>query len=184
MQVFFTATNLNIFCCHTPHIKRLEFQKGSIRYWWIRFFRWILQVKMFKCFIYDMPDAFHKHTITLNPVWILGLRLILSFAGLEVRVEAATRECQYFQTAKRVANGVIYHPLCSTETPLTALRRFIFLRLRVKTSMVSSVFNFQFSTTWINSFDSLDLHCLVLGDMILERVSDFTDAVDVSKPWI
>ena len=45
-----------------------------------------------------------------NPVWILGLRLILCFAGLEVKVEAVPREC----------------PICSVEAPLTALRRSIY----------------------------------------------------------
>ena len=50
--------------------------------------------------------------------------------------------------------------------------------------MVSSEFNFQFSTIWIGSFDSLELHCHVLGDMIPEGVSDSIDVIVVSKPWI
>ena len=64
--MFFTATRLNIFCCHSPHIKRSEFQEVSIRYWWIKVFRQILCVQTFKCFIYNIPVAFHKHVITLN----------------------------------------------------------------------------------------------------------------------
>ena len=198
MQVFFTAKRLNIFCCHNPHRKRPEFQVGSIRYWWIRVFRQILHAQTFKCFIYNIHLLFINMQLWWitgnttswysNPVWLLGLRLILCFAGLEVRVEAVPTECQYFQTAKRVANGVIFHPLCSVETPLTVLRWsiffFFFLRIRIKTSTVSSVFNFQFSKIWISSFGSLDFCCLVLGDMILEGESDSTDVVDVSKPWI
>ena len=136
MQVFFTAKRLNIFCCHNPNRKRPEFQVGSIRYWWIRVFRQILHAQTFKCFIYNIHLLFINMQLwwitgntTLwysNPVWLLGLRLILCFAGLEVRVEAVPTECQYFQTAKRVANGVIFHPLCSVETPLKVLRRSIF----------------------------------------------------------
>ena len=113
-----------------------------------------------------------------NPIWILGLRLILYFAGLKVRAEAVPTECQYFQTTKHVANGVIFHPLCSGET-LTVLRRSIFLRLRVKTSAIILCIQLPILNNLNQFLDSLYLYYLVLGDMI----PDSTDVV-VFKPWI
>ena len=114
-------------------------------------------------------------------------------AGLEVRVEAVPTECQYFQTAKRVANGVIFHPLCSVETPLTVLRRSIFFLFYFilfyfffenKDHDLYCVLCIQLPILKnLNQFlGSLDFCCLVLGDMILEGESDSTDVVDVSKP--
>ena len=115
-----------------------------------------------------------------SPIWVLSLRLILCFAGLKVRAEAVPTECQYFQTTKHNANGVIFHPLCSVET-LTVLRRSIFLRLRVKTSAVILCIQLPILDNLNQFLHSLYLCYLVLGDMIPEGV---TDVVDVFKPWI